>query len=58
MFIDEEFKMTFVESIILAKGEENLAKFDKKNLTKYMKGTIGEDQLLRRIFNKTWMTGL
>lgn len=30
MFIDEEFKMTFIESIILAKGEENLTKFDKK----------------------------
>lgn len=58
MFIDEELKMTFIESIILAKGEKNLTKFDKKNLTKYLNGSINENQLLRRIFNKTWKIGL
>ena len=52
MFIDKELKETLIETIILAKGEENLTKFDKKNLTKYLEDKISFNQLLRRIFKR------
>ena len=52
MYIDEELKETLIETIILAKGEENLTKFDKRNITKYLEDKISFNQLLKRIFRR------
>ena len=47
-----ELKEIMIEGVILAKGERNLTKFDKKNITKYLDGKITFNQLLRRIFRR------
>lgn len=45
-----ELKEIMIEGVILAKGEENLTKFDKKNINKYLYGKISFNQLLKRIY--------
>lgn len=45
-----ELKELMVEGLIENLGEENLTKFDKRNIFKYLKGKISFNQLLRRIF--------
>ena len=47
-----ELKEIMIEGVILAKGEENLTKFDRKNITKYLDDKISFNQLLRRIFKR------
>ena len=46
-----ELKEIMVEGVILAKGERNLTKFDKKNINKYLDDKISFNQLLIRIFS-------
>lgn len=45
-----ELKELMVEGLIESLGEENLTKFDKRNIFKYLEGKISFNQLLRRIF--------
>ncbi len=52
MYIDEELKETLIETIILAKGEENLTKFDKRNIIRYLENKISFDQLLKMVLKK------
>lgn len=47
-----EFKIVNIIVLKETKGEENLTKFDKKNITKYLDGKITFNQLLRRIFKR------
>ena len=47
-----DLKEINIDALIVAKGEENLTKFDKKNITKYLDGKITFNQLLRRIFKR------
>lgn len=47
-----ELKEIMIEGVILAKGERNLTKFDKKNISKYLDDKISFNQLLRRIFRR------
>ncbi len=47
-----ELKEIMIEGVILAKGEENLTNFDKRNIIKYLNGKISFNQLLRRIFRR------
>ena len=48
---DIELKEIMVEGLIESLGEENLTKFDKKNINKYLDGKITFNKLLRRIFS-------
>ena len=47
-----ELKEIMIEGVILAKGERNLTKFDKRNIAKYLDAKISFNQLLRKIFKK------
>ena len=49
---DIELKEIMVEGLIESLGEENLTKFDRKNITKYLDDKISFNQLLRRIFKR------
>ena len=40
-----------INVLIETKGEENLTKFDKKNITKYLDGKISFNQLIKRLLN-------
>lgn len=47
-----ELKEIMVEGLIENLGEENLTKFDKRNITRYLNEKISFNQLLRRIFKR------
>ena len=47
-----ELKEIMIEGVILAKGEGNLTKFDKRNIIRYLDDKISFNQLLRRIFRR------
>ena len=47
-----ELKEIMVEGLIESLGEENLTKFDKRNITRYLDDKISFNQLLRRIFKR------
>ena len=47
-----ELKELMLEGLIEILGEENLTKFDKRNITRYLENKISFDQLLRRIFRR------
>ena len=47
-----ELKELMVEGLIESLGEENLTKFDKRNIIRYLENKISFDQLLRRIFRR------
>ncbi len=47
-----ELKEIMVAGLIESLGEENLTKFDKRNITKYLEDKISFNQLLRRIFRR------
>lgn len=46
-----ELKELMVEGLIESLGEENLTKFDKRNIIRYLENKISFNQLLRRIFS-------
>ncbi len=46
-----EIKEIMIEGLIESLGEENLSKFDKRNITRYLEDKISFNQLLRRIFS-------
>ena len=48
-----ELKEINNSALILAKGEENITKFDKKNINKFLDGKISFNQLLRRILKSS-----
>ena len=45
-----ELKELMVKGLIESLGEENLTKFDKRNLIRYLDDKISFNQLLKRIF--------
>ena len=47
-----ELKEIMVEGLIESLGEENLTKFDKRNITRYLDDKISFNQLLKRIFRR------
>ena len=47
-----EIKEIMIEGLIESLGEENLSKFDKRNITRYLDDKISFNQLLRRIFKR------
>ena len=51
-----ELKELMVEGLIESLGEENLSKFDKRNITRYLEDKISFNQLLRRIFTNYYET--
>lgn len=51
-----ELKELMVEGLIESLGEENLSKFDKRNITRYLEDKISFNQLLRRIFTSYYET--
>lgn len=46
-----ELKEIIIEGLIESLGEENLTKFDKRNIIRYLDDKISFNQLLRRIFS-------
>lgn len=41
-----------IDALILAKGERNLTKFDKRNITRYLDDEISFNQLLKMVLKK------
>ena len=47
-----ELKELMVEGLIESLGEENLTKFDKRNVIRYLENKISFNQLLKMVLKK------